>query len=266
MDLCVFHSVNSGLYLWDGMAGLLIDGIHGGPEYGLSPMPEFLVKQLAHHTGLFAHTDGVLFTHLHGDHFQHQGLLRLMNTPESPAVYGPGLSESQAMVRPIRAGMCRIQMAGAYILAKDTVHDGNQFRAVKHQSYFIKMGGETVFVAGDAMLTAKEATSFAGFYGGGVEAGFFNVYQLLSPRSQDFIRILNPKRIFLEHLPFLEDDKYHYWELARQINKHFPTDLPQPELLPHMSWLDGKAAQWEPREKGALANGISGVTQHGSLL
>ena len=262
MELCIFHSVNSGLYLWDGMAGLMIDGIHDGREFGASPMPAFLVKQLELHSGLFAHTDGVLFTHMHGDHFQRQGLHRLMSggTPCQPALYGPGLPESQARIRPIRSGLLRIQVAGAYILAKDTRHDGRRFSNTSHQSYFIRMGGETVFIAGDAALTEEDAASFDGFYGGGVDAGFFNVYQLLSPGGQAFIRRLRPKRVFLEHLPFPEDDKYNYWQLARQVERHFPVDLPQAEILPLMSWLDGKAAQWEPQVQeglpGVLAAGL----------
>ena len=42
MNTCIFHSVNSGLYFWDGLAGLLVDGIHAGGEQGFSPMPAFL--------------------------------------------------------------------------------------------------------------------------------------------------------------------------------------------------------------------------------
>ena len=124
MNTCIFHSVNSGVYFWDGMAGLLVDGIHTGREKGFSPMPEFLALQLSRRVGLFAHTDGVLFTHQHPDHFQRQGLCRLLSSGTSPSVYGPALPETRASIRAIRPGMCRVQMAGAYILACDTLHDG----------------------------------------------------------------------------------------------------------------------------------------------
>ena len=266
MNTCIFHSVNSGLYFWDGMAGLLVDGIHAGREEGFSPMPEFLAGQLARGTGLFSHLDGVLFTHLHGDHFQRQGLLRLLGRPDPPAVYGPGLVENRASIRPIRPGMCRVQMAGAYILARDTVHDGARYRGDPHQSYLIRMGGETFFIAGDAALTAEDGAAFAGFYGGPVDGGFFNLYQLASPQGQDFLRILRPRRIFLIHLPFREDDQYRHRSLARQVARSLPGDLPRAEILPHMAWLDGKAAQWEPEERGGNSHALSGVAHQGPLL
>lgn len=266
MNTCIFHSVNSGLYFWDGMAGLLADGIHDGPEQGFSPMPAFLAGQLAKHTGLFAHTDGVLFTHLHADHFQRSGLRRLMHDRPDLRIYGPGLPETYASVRPIRPGLCRVQMAGAYILAKDTLHDGAQFREEAHQSYLIRMGGETFFLAGDAALTLEDGAAFSGFYGGKVDAAFCNLYQLSSPEGQECLRLLRPGRIFLIHLPFREDDRYHYRSLARQAARALPKDLPPAEILPHMAWLDGKAAQWEPTEKGEEPHALSGIAQHGPLF
>ena len=266
MNTCIFHSVNSGLYFWDGLAGLLVDGIHAGGEQGFSPMPAFLAGQLARRAGLFAHTDGVLFTHLHGDHFLRTGLRHLLDTQPRPGVYGPELPETRASIRPIRPGLCRVQLAGAYILAKDTVHDGEVFRNEPHQSYLIRMGGETFFIAGDAALTPEDAAAFSGFYGGEVDAGFFNLYQLSSPQGRDFLRILRPRRIFLEHLPFQKDDRFHYRSLARQAARSLPGDLPRAEILPHMSWIDGKAAQWEPHEKGEMTDDLSGIPQHRSLL
>ncbi len=266
MDIRIFHSVNSGLYFWDGIAGLLVDGIHSGKEKGFSSMPEFLAGQLAKRKGLFEHTDGVLFTHQHPDHFQRRGLKYLLDKPKCPCVYGPALPETHALIRFIRSDMCRVQMSGAYILAKDTVHDGQKFHDDPHQSFLIRMGGETFFIAGDAALTAKDAADFAGFYGGDVDAGFFNLYQLASPCGQDFLRILRPKRVFLIHLPFKEDDCFHYCSLARQVARNFPTDLPKVEILAHMSWVDGKAAHWEQDKKGEITDGLSGVAHQRSLF
>lgn len=266
MNTRIFHSVNSGLYIWDGIAGLLVDGIHDGPEQGFSPMPAFLAGQLAAQAGLFAHVDGLLFTHLHKDHFQRTGVHRLLNGPLPPTVYAPGFPEQFASIRHIRPGMCRIQMAGAYVLAKDTVHDRAQYQKDAHQSYLIRMGGETFFIAGDAALTEEDAHAFEGFYGREVEAAFFNLYQLASPGGQAFLRILNPRRVFLIHLPFREDDRFSYRSLARQTVKHLPADLPKVEILPHMAWIDGRAAQWDHQTKGEEHHALSGIPQHGPLF
>lgn len=266
MKLHIFHSVNSGLFLWDGNSGILVDGIHDGQNDGASPMPKAWVNQLTNYSGLFAHVDGVLFTHLHGDHFQKNGVIHLLNGPRPLAIYGPGLTENRAEVHPLRQGLFQVYLAGVSILARDTPHDGQGFQSAKHKSYLINMKGESVFISGDAILTAEDAATFCSFSDRAVEAGFFNVYQLLSSQCHEFLRKIQPNRIFLEHLPFPEDDTYNYWTLAREIPRRFPRDLPSPELLPHMSWVDGKSAPWGPHEEGEMTDDLPGIPQHRSLF
>lgn len=266
MNTAIFHSVNSGLFFCGGGEGLLVDGLHEGREEGCSPMPEFLDMQLRRGTGMFAHLTGVLFTHLHHDHFDRDRLERLLRMrPELP-VYGPGLRYGRAMVRPIRRGECRVRMGGSYILARDTLHDGARYRKDPHQSYLIRINAEGFFVAGDGVLHQEEGEAFAQFYGQPVTAGFFNLYQLASRQGQDFLRALAPKRVFLCHLPFPADDRYHYRQLARQVARSWPADLPPVEIPEHMAWLDGRAAEWENFEKGADGNDLPGVAQHGSVF
>lgn len=255
MNTYIFYSVNSGLYLWDGKTGILVDCIHSGPEQGFSAMPVFLEKQLKEHTGLFSHVNGALFTHLHRDHFQRDGLAKLLDVPEPPQVYGPGLLETSAPVQMLRGGIFWVQFPGAQVFGMDTVHDGAQYRADPHQSYLICLGGESFFIAGDATLTPEDASVLSDFPSGEVTAGFFNLYQLASPQGQEFIRILKPERIFLIHLPFREDDRYHYRSLARQIAKNLPEDLPKAEILPHMSWIDEREVPyWNTNGKETKTN------------
>ena len=64
-----YDMTNSGLYLYCQGTGLLIDGLYGrGPYQCFSPFPEQLHRQMIEGTGLFAHLNGLLFTHAHGDH------------------------------------------------------------------------------------------------------------------------------------------------------------------------------------------------------
>ena len=246
MNLCIFHSVNSGLYLWDGERGLLIDGVFDGREQGLSAMPRVLGEQLNRREGLFAHVDGALFTHLHADHFWRPGLCRLLEGPNPPAVYGPGLAETGVSSRPERPGISRIQLPGATVWSRDTLHEGRCYQDTPHQSYLIRMGGSTAFVAGDAVLQVEDAEAFSGLCDGEIELGFFNPYQLVSLQSREFLQILRPNRILLVHLPFQEDDRYHYWSFAKQCVRKFSGWTPTLEVVPHMAWLDGKSAAWAP--------------------
>lgn len=243
MNLSIFHSVNSGLYLWDGNHGLLIDGIHDGIDQGLSPMPEALVNQLETHSGLFAHTDGILFTHLHSDHFLHSALTRLLDRSDNFSVYGPNLPENQARIRPIRPGLSQIRMSSAKILAQNTTHDAKQFQNTPHCSYLVQMGGDVIFIAGDAVLSPKDASDFSQFYPQEIDAAFCNVFQFISLSCLDFLRILQPKRLFLYHLPHKKDDRFMYHSLVkRAVQNH--DGLPNVEQLQHMSWLDNNRPTW----------------------
>lgn len=246
MNTRIFHSVNSGLYFRNGQIGLWVDGIHNGRRLGFSDMPEALAGQLAEHTGLFAHVGGVLFTHRHADHFCKEGLDRLLSLPNPPDVYAPGLPESSITPRLIGAGVHRMAMAGVDILAKDTIHEGVMFRETIHQSYLIRMGDETFFLAGDAALTPEEAETILSCNRGSVNAAFVNFYQLVSQKGQEFLRIMKPQRIFLEHLPFEEDDRFHYHVQVKQLLRKLPADISHVEVLTHMAWVDGKDAGEEP--------------------
>ena len=240
MELYIFHSVDSALYIWNGTAGLLVDGIHKGRREGFSDMPLALEEQLDGRKGLFGHMNGAVFTHLHPDHFWAGGLERFLRGPDAPSVYGPGLVRSDAVALPLCSGMWQVEMPGACILAKNTVHDGPLYRDVPHQSYLLQMGEESVFVAGDAALSKDDAYAISPFCGEGVDVGFFNVYQLASPGGRAFLRILRPARIILIHLPFQRDDVGRYHQLARHVVRTAPPGLPRVEMLPHMSWLDGR--------------------------
>lgn len=266
MHTAIFHSVNSGLFFFDGKNGVLVDGIHQGREEGCSSMPDCLSLQLRENTGLFDHLTGVLFTHLHHDHYDGEGLKFLLHGHPNLPVYGPQLQRGGVLVRPIRAKLRSVRMGGVCILARNTCHSGECYQEEPHQSYLIRISGECFFVAGDADLCYADAADFIGFYSEPVSAAFCNPYQLSSSGGIDFLRVLAPKRIFLYHLPFQADDCYHYRQLASRAARLCPSDLPRPERLEHMAWVDGQSANWENIREGEENNGLLGVTQHGSLL
>ena len=241
MRTSIYHSVNSGLFFWSGNDGLLLDGLHQGGESGCSPMPDALTAQLRCGCGLFAHITGLLFTHLHGDHYDAAYVDSLRNIrPELP-VYTPEVWNGTGA----KMGENKVRLGAAWVYAQRTLHDGAQFREVPHYSYLLQMGAETFLIAGDAQLTPEDAEKFQSFQTGGrITAGFFNPYQLLSPSCQAFLRLLSLERIFLIHLPFPRDDIFHYWALARQSIERFPPELPPVEQLKHMAWRDDKPAPW----------------------
>ena len=227
MHLKIYHSVNSGLYLTNGQSSLLIDSIHNGETVGFSPMPTLPV---------FA--KNLLFTHDHPDHFDAKKVSALSNRtmtycPESALCNTPEI--------PLQKNLDLLKMDDFLILSLHSVHDCPQYASVPHRSYFIQLENETLFIAGDAAFQKNDADAFLSLEPQGVSAAFVNLYQIAHAGSQDFLRKLNPKRVFLYHLPFPEDDVFQIHLSMRSALKKYPSDLPTPEILSHMSWIDNNA-------------------------
>lgn len=244
MGVLLFHSVNSGLYLWDGSNGLWVDGIHTGQELGWSSMPSFLLKELELHTGFFAHTNGVLFSHFHPDHFSRIGMQTLLNHAPSTRVYGPGLVHGDFPIQQLDRDIYKISFPGIQVTAFDTIHDGPKHWATVHQSFWIDIGCKSILLPADAVLNLTLAQQIQQVYPRQPDGIFCNVYQLLSPIGRAFLRQLAPRRIFLYHLPRPEDDRYQYRSLIRRTFELMPPELPALELLPQLSWLDDRAPAW----------------------
>jgi L-ascorbate metabolism protein UlaG (beta-lactamase superfamily) len=243
MQTAVFHSVNSALYLYNRGTGILVDAIHSGTRSGFSLMPPSLYTQLEHHTGLFAHADGLLFTHTHSDHYDADGLRTALDVPKPPLVYSPGLSKSTAPVRVIQPGVKSIHIAQTEITAIKTNHMASHSPQGPHECFIIRMGSENLFVAADADLNGSLAASIMA-HDPVIDLAFFNLYHLALPDGQDFLRVMHPTRVFLYHLPFAGDDIYNYRIMARQMKEKYPKDLPPFEILRQMSWLDDAIPSW----------------------
>lgn len=237
-----------------------------GPGRGLFAHAGFFIPAAAQNTGLFAHLTGVLFTHLHHDHYDEEGLESLLHGRPDLPVYGPRLRRGGALVRPIRANLRTVRMGGAYILARDTRHDGARYREDPHQSYLIRMGGERFFVAETPPSAVQTRQTLPASTRSRCRQLFATFISWPLRRDWTFSAPLRRSGFFCITCRFQADDRYHYRQLAGQAARACPADLPRPERLEHMAWVDGRAADWENIRKGAENNGLSGVAQHGSLL
>ncbi|MCR4751202.1 MAG: hypothetical protein K5852_02815 [Eubacterium sp.] len=237
MKTSVYYMINAALYFdFDG-SGILIDGVHEGQKKGFSPMPAATDRSLRQHADIFSNLRAALFTHLHPDHFDRDRLNYLLHFSATPAVYGPGLDCSNVHVRPLSEKVLDFTVDSIRILAVSNVHDGEEFREEPHHSFLLEHDHERFFVAGDAFLDPKADNAFLHSFSRPVTAAFVNLYQAASPAGKDYLRALQPDRIFLYHFPFPGDDKANYWRLGKQIARKWPDDLPVPELPEPMNWI-----------------------------
>lgn len=234
----IFHTVNAGLYLTDSQTGLLVDGLHKGAFFGMSCMPEELKDQAKKQEGIFRGLNGLLFTHLHDDHYDQRKVIRFLSQSPNTALWGPGLDACGLTEYTETTSGCQFRVGDFRICAYKTRHSGNEFLDVAHTSLLLRSGinEETIFVAGDALFVSEEADEILAD-AGHIDKAFVNLYHLIEQSSIEFLLRLKPGRVLLYHRPLPEDDVYHYGQMIRQALRKDPLPgyvIEQPE---HMSWI-----------------------------
>ncbi len=217
MELQIFHTVNAGLYLWNGHSGLLIDSLHAGRDAGFSNTANQYIRMMEKGESFFGKTNDLLFTHTHGDHYDGALVKRFLERYPDSLIYGPGLDRSRVQSVLLEKGVWRFQMRNYIIYAFATEHDGKIYADVPHYSYLVQSGRKRVWISGDAILTRPLADKVKGLCGEGCYAAFVMVYQPGSRSGREFLRTFSPEQIYLYHLPYREDDNFHYYRMAEDI-------------------------------------------------
>lgn len=236
----IFHTVNAGLYIDSGRTALLIDGIHEGPSVGLSAMPEGLEEQILKEDGMFSRLDGLLFTHLHADHYDKENVSRLLEQRPETALWGPGLACQGVQEYQAVPGGCSFRIGNFRSTAYITVHSADVFKDDPHRSFLIEDEdtGETIFVSGDALFSPDLADTIKENTGGRpIETAFINVFHLIEEPSREFLLRLAPERLFLYHYPDPEDDTFHYLSMIRTTLRRDPLPGYTVGRPGHMQWV-----------------------------
>lgn len=241
MELQIYHSVNEGLYLWNGKSGLLIDGLHRGKETGFSDTPERYIRMMRQGKSFFAKPNDLLFTHMHEDHFDQELVDEFINRYPERIVYAPGLDRSKIQPVVLEQGIARMQIEEYEIYAFTTVHDGKQYEQKPHCSYLIQWKNRWVWISGDAVLVPELADRIRTYTGqDGIWKAFVMVYQISSRSGKEFLKSLAPEQICLYHLPYPEDDKYHFRNLAEQKCRQCEAEGLPVEMVASDSFIDSE--------------------------
>ncbi len=238
----VFYSVNASLYITSGRTALLIDGIHNGLTCGFSAMPEGMQEQLENGKGMFARLDGLLFTHLHPDHYDEEALDRVLEKRPRLALWGPRLKSRGVQDYRMIPGGCGFRIGDFRIFAYVSIHSGEPFREESHRSFLIRneVTGEQIFIGGDAVFSPELADTVTKNAGGpgAVDGAFIMIYQLMEKPSKEFLTRLAPKRLLLYHRPLEEDDRYVYLTMIRRVLDKDPLPGRAIEQPGHMEWVE----------------------------
>ena len=238
MKTRIFHTVNAGLYIESPGARLLVDGLHGGRAEGCSPLPDQLAAQAETGTGLFFDLNGLLFTHLHGDHFDPVRTAQVLALPGAPRLLGASFDPEKRSFT-LEMAERRLHREDMDIHLLPTRHDGEMFAYLPHNSVLLKTPDASLFLAGDAFLDTALAQRVAALWGPSpLQALFINPIQLLSQGGKDFLRALPAKKIFVCHIPFPEDDIYMYGQSCKWAVRACQAEFPNLSIPAHMQWVE----------------------------
>ena len=145
MKTLIYHGRNTALFFYDGATGILVDGIHNGKNVGMSEMSGEWEHDLHKRTGIFGHTDALVFTHLHPDHFCEEKVNVYLEENNRTSLYGPFWKKTNMRKDFISDRLGSVKAGTARIITMKTIHDGDMYRADPHESLIIKMGSETFF-------------------------------------------------------------------------------------------------------------------------
>lgn len=207
---------SAGLYFRCGESAILVDALNQ-PFRSFKAIPEDTADRLIQGAPPCVRMDGLLYTHLHPDHYDralnstflehHPGVQTFFPTPETP---DHGV----------------IQAGGFTVEYRYLEHTPCDYAWAKHYVLLLSAGGSTVYIAADAELNPAAHMDFLS--GRHVDYGFFNAMYLSYPETRALLRDAVGKA-YIYHMPEAEDDGI--CRKARRNYERYPEELREVTLL-----------------------------------
>lgn len=208
MSVCqVTLSANAGVALRLGGARIWVDALHQHLVPGFSTVtPELMAAMEAHPD--FAAPDLLFSTHRHPDHFSRTLTLRaLKRWPLAETVLPEPVLEHQFLLSRPRE---RLLLPEVTLQFARLPHEGPQYADVPHYGCVLEHEGFRVLIAGDCAVAAPALESFLK-EAGPIDLALLDFPWVTLKKGRRFIReVIRPEHLLVYHLPFREDDIYHY--------------------------------------------------------
>ena len=204
MDPVIYYTANSGIYIWNGSHGLMIDYLFDGGD-GWSSMLPACLDRMRGRQGEYEKPHTLLFTHRHSDHFSEELLLEHSRLYTSDAYCLVDLPECGCITGCPGYDIC-------YIRGK---HQGSGLLGKTPAAVVaVRTKNSWIVHLSDVMLTEELIVKLGQTGIRAVDGLFINLYHL-TERSE-LLHKLDPGSIFCIHRPLPEDDIYGF---DRQVRK-----------------------------------------------
>lgn len=210
---------NAGVLLRYGGRTLLLDGIQSGDNMPFSALPSQLWQEMLCGSHLFSHIDGLLFSHLHPDHFSCSMTAQYLRLHHNVPLFMPAeplaeeclktanyKSEYAVLLAEHTEGQAFRLSPEITVQAFRTKHLDRQFYHVPHFCYLISFGRKHVLFTADVDYTTERLAQAADIP---LHAVFVNPLFFHALSEGSFFRgALRANHICVYHIPFAPDDQW----------------------------------------------------------
>lgn len=201
-------TANAGLLIKFADATFLVDGLHNDKAAPFSAVPEKTLKEAIERRGAFSHIDALLFTHAHKDHYDEECARAFLESHNETDLIFPALGENSKV-------FIKYRIKNVTVEAKKLPHEGKQYKDVSNYGFFIYNEFESIFISGDAAISAEPIISFLDGRKPTAAAVCFPFVTL--ERGRKIIEQIAPEIIIAYHLPFVYEDDNNYCLSCRRV-------------------------------------------------
>lgn len=201
----VFYLANAGIYLTYENTGILVDGLFDFHE-GFDPLPKPIETAIMEKQSPFDHLTALVFTHTHADHYSADKVSAfLKHYPDTDIIF-PDSGSFRGLS----------QIPARHLLDKG--------KTVPHTAIFLRYADQNFFFSGDSdpvYLNRNIPQEIMTDFRTQIDMAFVNPFFFSLTPGRKFLDNLDPKQIFVYHMPLQVPDFLRYHEiLERGINKY----------------------------------------------
>ena len=219
---------NAGLYIEIEDKRFLLDAIHYDEAYVFSRLPKNLCWDMLHGVGKYANVENILLSHFHPDHFTQKELISYINNNNVREFFSSEkinkrselikcLKENNVSCNIIeKQGKKNFKIGNIEVSAFYTPHLGEIYKDVINICYILKGEDKSVLFIADGDY--QEEFFIDNLANENINAVFVTPIFFNNKKGRAILEnIIRAEKTVIYHIPFEEDDKKHYYQIALRL-------------------------------------------------
>lgn len=212
MRITVTLSANAGVAIDMGGRRIWVDALHEQKQKNFSPVTPQLQQKMLHHEAFF-HPEYICYTHCHGDHYSETLTDAAQQLWPNAKVMAP-----EGKYFAVEGAGSAVENRGLRLRFMKLLHEGVEFRDVRHYGLLISYQGVNVLIPGDCAVASEELLRAMGDTR--IDLVLLDFPWITLLRGREFVlRYFSECRVLIHHIPFSFDDVCGYRDVIRSTAK-----------------------------------------------